>query len=84
MRLCAICRRKRGNAEDGHSRTAFLFMHHFSFLQGNDVRIILGQFNEEMAAKVFCCVSKKKKRVILGSLARRCLSVKLPGLIPFE
>ncbi|XP_054841720.1 gamma-aminobutyric acid type B receptor subunit 2 [Eublepharis macularius] len=24
-------------------------------LKGNDVRIILGQFNEEMAAKVFCC-----------------------------
>ncbi|XP_037983684.1 gamma-aminobutyric acid type B receptor subunit 2 isoform X3 [Motacilla alba alba] len=24
-------------------------------LKGNDVRIILGQFNEEMAVKVFCC-----------------------------
>ncbi|XP_060630620.2 gamma-aminobutyric acid type B receptor subunit 2 isoform X2 [Anolis sagrei] len=24
-------------------------------LKGNDVRIIVGQFNEEMAAKVFCC-----------------------------
>ncbi|XP_053099844.1 gamma-aminobutyric acid type B receptor subunit 2 isoform X2 [Hemicordylus capensis] len=24
-------------------------------LKGNDVRIILGQFDEEMAAKVFCC-----------------------------
>jgi hypothetical protein len=27
-------------------------------LQGNDVRIILGQFDHHMAAKVFCCVSK--------------------------
>lgn len=26
--------------------------------QGNDVRIILGQFDQNMAAKVFCCVSK--------------------------
>ena len=26
--------------------------------QGNDVRIILGQFDQHMAAKVFCCVSK--------------------------
>lgn len=25
--------------------------------QGNDVRIILGQFDQNMAAKVFCCVS---------------------------
>lgn len=25
--------------------------------QGNDVRIILGQFDQHMAAKVFCCVS---------------------------
>lgn len=26
--------------------------------QGNDVRIILGQFDQNMAAKVFCCVSE--------------------------
>lgn len=26
--------------------------------QDNDVRIILGQFDQHMAAKVFCCVSK--------------------------
>ncbi|XP_077789503.1 gamma-aminobutyric acid type B receptor subunit 2 [Podarcis muralis] len=29
-------------------------------LKGNDVRIILGQFNEEMAAKVFCCAFNEK------------------------
>ncbi|XP_058017581.1 gamma-aminobutyric acid type B receptor subunit 2-like, partial [Ahaetulla prasina] len=29
-------------------------------LKGNDVRIILGQFNEEMAAKVFCCAFHEK------------------------
>uniref|UniRef100_A0A8D0DRG2 Gamma-aminobutyric acid type B receptor subunit 2 n=1 Tax=Salvator merianae TaxID=96440 RepID=A0A8D0DRG2_SALMN len=29
-------------------------------LKGNDVRIILGQFNEEMAARVFCCAFNEK------------------------
>lgn len=33
-------------------------LHIVSFCpQGNDVRIILGQFDQNMAAKVFCCVS---------------------------
>lgn len=60
-------------------------MCHFSFLQGNDVRIILGQFNEEMAAKVFCCVSKRKrKKSITWSLylpqAVRCFISGAAGL----
>lgn len=27
------------------------------FFQDNDVRIIIGQFDENLASKVFCCVS---------------------------
>lgn len=34
------------------------FTYVFFCPQGNDVRIILGQFDQTMAAKVFCCVSK--------------------------
>lgn len=33
--------------------------HHILFphFQDNDVRIIIGQFDENLASKVFCCVS---------------------------
>lgn len=34
----------------------------YSFcLQDNDVRIIIGQFDENLASKVFCCVSLRSK-----------------------
>lgn len=29
------------------------------FFQDNDVRIIIGQFDENLASKVFCCVSPR-------------------------
>lgn len=36
----------------------FIYLHTLFCPQGNDVRIILGQFDQNMAAKVFCCVSE--------------------------
>lgn len=38
-------------------RSQCLILSFLSFFQDNDVRIIIGQFDENLASKVFCCVS---------------------------
>lgn len=39
---------------------------HFSLFQDNDVRIIIGQFDENLASKVFCCVSSLQSSTTLS------------------
>lgn len=40
------------------TENTLIYLHTLFCPQGNDVRIILGQFDQNMAAKVFCCVSE--------------------------
>lgn len=40
------------------TENVLIHLHTLFCPQGNDVRIILGQFDQNMAAKVFCCVSE--------------------------